>query len=61
VRNQSQNNSFYTSGQLALAILAGWTSTPPCHRSLEALAAELEDLTERDAAARVTYARRAAQ
>ena len=57
MRNQSQNNSLYTPGQLAVAILAGWTSAPPCHRSLEAEAIELEDIVERDNAARVAFQR----
>lgn len=42
----------------ALLALAGWQ---PKHRSLEAAAAELFDLIERDAAARATFQRREAQ
>ena len=41
---------------MALSMLAGWTSA---HRSLEAEAAELADLAERDNAARVAFQRRA--
>lgn len=44
--------------QQALLALAGWL---PKHRSLEAEAAELTDVQERDAAARVAFSRRAAQ
>lgn len=38
----------------ALQILAGWE---PSHRSIEAEAAALSDLQERDTAAQVTFAR----
>jgi hypothetical protein len=41
---------------IALLTMAGWV-TPPCHRSLEAEAAELVDLSERDTAARATFVR----
>lgn len=51
-----KNNQSNTTGRLALSMLAGWE---PSHRSLEAEAAELCDLTERDNAARVTFQRRA--
>jgi hypothetical protein len=63
--------------QTALQTLAGWTNEypakaaqheafflagrPPFHRSLEAAAAELTDVIERDAAARNTFQRSAAQ
>jgi len=52
-----ENNHQYR-GQDILAILAGWA---PKHRSLEAEAAELSDMTERDNAARATFSRRAAR
>jgi hypothetical protein len=52
-----QNTPSYH-GQEALAILAGWQ---PQHRSLEAEAAELLDLSKRDNAAHVTFARRSAR
>jgi hypothetical protein len=42
----------------ALMILAGWE---PSHRALEAEAAALADVQERDAAARNTFARSAAK
>ena len=45
-------------GQDILSILAGWQ---PQHRSLEAEAAELGDMAERDTAARITFQRRVAQ
>ena len=49
------NNQTDTTGKAILSMLAGWT---PIHRSLEAEAAELADLAERDTAARVTFQRR---
>lgn len=39
------NSNTNTTGHVELSILAGWT---PCHRRLEADAAELADLVERD-------------
>jgi hypothetical protein len=56
----NRNVTTYQS-QIALAIMAGWVASPPNHRSLEAMAAELEDLTERDLAARAAFQQRAAQ
>lgn len=50
------NVQSHTPGVMALSMLAGWT---PAHRSLEAEAAEMTDLAERDTAARVTFQRRA--
>lgn len=48
-------------GAQQLAILAGWQPLPrPAHRALEAEALEMQDLAERDHAARVAFARRAA-
>jgi hypothetical protein len=47
----------YTPGQDALSILAGWTA--PHHHRVDAEAAELTDVQERDAAARSASARRA--
>ena len=52
-----QNASEYR-GQDILAIMAGWKASP-C--SLEAEAAEMGDMAERDAAARVAFARRNAK
>jgi hypothetical protein len=54
-------NSEAYPGHLALSILAGWSAAPyqPQHLSLEALAAEVEDIAERDAAARVAFSRKA--
>jgi hypothetical protein len=54
----SHHASGSTNAQAALMILAGWQ---PSHRSLEAEAAELLDLQERDSAARQTFAKGAAQ
>lgn len=51
-----QNKNTNTTGAMALSMLAGWT---PAHRSLEAEAAEMTDMAERDTAARVTFQRRA--
>lgn len=51
-----KNTQAYTRGAIAMSILAGWT---PSHRSLEAEAAEMADVQERDSAARVTFARNA--
>ena len=55
-----KNSDSYTPGALALSILAGWTAAPyqPQHRALEAEAAELADVQERDAAARNAFQRR---
>jgi|tagenome__1003787_1003787.scaffolds.fasta_scaffold14674611_1 hypothetical protein len=55
----NRNDSTYTAGHVAMSILPGWSADPyqPQHRSLEALAAEVEDVVERDAAARATFAR----
>jgi hypothetical protein len=50
-----KNRPLYTPGQQALS-MAGWT---PSHRSLEAEAAELTDLAERNAAARAAFQQRA--
>lgn len=52
----NQNKPFNTTSDLALSIMAGWT---PGYRSLEAEAAEMADMAERDTAARVTFQRRA--
>lgn len=49
------NTNTTTPGAMALSMLAGWT---PDHRSLEAEAAEMTDIAERDTAARVTFQRR---
>jgi hypothetical protein len=49
-----KNRPLYTAGQQALS-MAGWT---PSHRSLEAEAAELADLAERDNAARIAFSRK---
>jgi hypothetical protein len=56
-----KNRKTYTSGQIALSILAGWTDVPypPQHHVWEAEAAELADVQERDAAARTAFQRRA--
>ena len=43
----------------ALMILAGWETSNPSHHSLEAEAAEMQDVSERDNAARVTFAKAA--
>jgi hypothetical protein len=59
---QKQNNSLYTAGHVALQTLAGWTAPyQPKHHALEAEALELEDIRERDAAARAVFARRVVQ
>jgi hypothetical protein len=58
---RTQKNVTTYQSEVALAIMAGWMASPPQHRSLEAEALELEDLRERDAAARAAFARRAAQ
>jgi hypothetical protein len=50
------NTTINTPGAMALSMMAGWT---PAHRSLEAEAAEMTDLAERDTAARVAFQRRA--
>jgi hypothetical protein len=82
-----KNNDSYTSGSIALAIMAGWSDPEPSgltaddrwqivstalrsvgvadprpapqHHALEALAAEVADVQERDFAARVTFHRSA--
>ena len=46
----------YIPGQDALSILAGWTA--PHYRRIDAEAAELTDVQERDAAAQDALARR---
>ena len=51
-----QNSVPNTTGAMVLSMLAGCA---PAHRSLEAEAAELADLAERDNAARVAFQRRA--
>lgn len=50
------NTTINTPGATALSIMAGWT---PGYRSLEAEAAEMADMAERDTAARVAFQRRA--
>lgn len=55
---RSQSHTATTPAHAALAVMAGWS---PQHRSLEAEAAELSDISERDTAARATFARRAAK
>ena len=50
----SAENAHSYHGREALAILAGWS---PKHRSPEAEAAELSDMTGRDTAACVTFPR----
>ena len=52
------NDTTHNTGKLALSMLAGWE---PSHRSLEAEAAELADIAERDTAARVAFQRRAGE
>jgi hypothetical protein len=54
-----RNDTVYTAGHVALQIMAGWSADPyqPWHRSLEVLAAEVEDIAERDAAARAAFSR----
>jgi hypothetical protein len=49
------NNTTYTTSRLALSTVAGW---PSSYRSLEAEAAEMADMAERDNAARVAFQRR---
>jgi hypothetical protein len=49
------NTTINTPGAMALSMLAAWT---PDHRSLEAEAAEMTDMAERDTAARVAFQRR---
>lgn len=50
------NSTTYTTGRLALSTVPGWS---PSYRSLEAEAAEMTDMAERDNAARVVFQRRA--
>jgi hypothetical protein len=40
---------------MALAVMAGWRSSQPSHRALEAVAREIADVEERDAAARAAF------
>lgn len=59
-----ENTPQYTAprpnGQQILQAMAGWEPTrSPVHRALEAVAAEMVDLDERDHAARVAFQRRA--
>jgi hypothetical protein len=57
----TENVPSYT-GQQILAIVSRSSPTPyPVHRSLEAEALEMQDIAERDYAARMVFARRAAQ
>lgn len=53
---RTQDTQTHSTGTVALSMLARWT---PRHHSLEAEAAELSDLAERDAAARTAFARKA--
>lgn len=56
MRTTENTNSYH--GADALSIMAGWKSS---HRSLEAEAAEVGDMAERDHAARTIFARRGAK
>jgi hypothetical protein len=58
MRHHSHHSAGSEAAQVALAVMAGWT---PRHRAIEAEAAELADVLERDAAARAAFSRRAAQ
>lgn len=48
----NKNNTIPTTGSMTLSMLGGWT---PAHRSLEAGAAEMADMAERDTAACVAF------
>jgi hypothetical protein len=52
---RTQKNSEIYPARVALSILAGWTSR---HRGLEAGAAGLASMAERDSAARIAFARK---
>jgi hypothetical protein len=52
------SHSASPAAQRALSILGGWEPQPPRHRALEAVSRELEDVQERDAAAREAFLRR---
>jgi hypothetical protein len=54
MRTHGHHGAGSANAQAALLMLAGWV---PHHRSLEAEAAELNDVQERDAAARNAFQR----
>lgn len=56
MRTHGHHSTGSPDAQAALLMLAGWA---PHHRSLEAEVAELNDVQERDAAARTTFQRSA--
>jgi hypothetical protein len=58
MRHHSHHGTGSPAAQQALSIMAGWQ---PSHHAIEAAAAELADVLEREAAARAAFARRVAQ